>query len=110
MARPPSIGPKKPVRHFMSEWRDYRGLTQEQLADRLGVGKSSVSRWENDVRGIDMGVLAAICEALDIQPTAIYRRPPTANSKSPEDMLAAAPESVRKEAAEFIEYLIRKRA
>jgi len=27
-------------------WREYRGLTQQQLADIVGVHKSTVSRWE----------------------------------------------------------------
>lgn len=107
MSKPPRIGPKKPLRHFMAEWRDYRGLTQQQLADRLEVDKGTISRWENDARGISLNVLAAVCEALDIQPMMIYRRPDT---QSPEELLASAPEPVRREAYEYIDYLIRKHA
>lgn len=31
----------------MKELRERRGLTQAQIADRLNVDKSSVSKWEN---------------------------------------------------------------
>lgn len=110
MVRPPRIGPKKPIRHYMAEWREYRHLTQQQLGDRLGVEKGTISRWENDVRGVNLDILGAVCEALDIHPERIYRPPPSPDSKSPEDMLAGAPEPVRREVADFIEYLMRKRS
>jgi transcriptional regulator with XRE-family HTH domain len=109
MGKPPRIGPKKPLRHYMAEWREHRGLTQQQLGDRLGVGKDTVSRWENDRRGISLNVLGAVAEALDVPPVSLYRRP-APDSTSPEDLLAGAPEQVRQEAAVYIDFLIRKHA
>ncbi|WP_410052672.1 helix-turn-helix domain-containing protein, partial [Bradyrhizobium sp. SZCCHNR1064] len=40
---PPRIGPRKPVRLFLAEWREKRGLTQQQLADRLETSDVTVS-------------------------------------------------------------------
>ena len=34
---------------FLRQLRRERNLTQEQLAERLGVSNRSVSRWENGV-------------------------------------------------------------
>lgn len=35
------------IGHFLKEMRKGNGLTQEQLAEKLGVSNRSVSRWEN---------------------------------------------------------------
>lgn len=105
MTRPPRIGPKMPVRAYIARWREAKGLTQEQLGARLNVTKGAISRWEKDNRVPSLNVLAAIAEALDIPSTALYRIPGTT---TPEDLLAGANEAVRKEAAEYIEFLIRK--
>lgn len=35
------------IGHFLKEIRKDSGLTQEQLAEKLGVSNRSVSRWEN---------------------------------------------------------------
>lgn len=32
---------------FISEMRKEQGMTQEQLAEKLGVSQKSISRWEN---------------------------------------------------------------
>lgn len=32
---------------FIAELRKGRGMTQEQMAEKLGVSAKSVSRWEN---------------------------------------------------------------
>lgn len=36
------------------------GLTQQQLAEMIGKGRSSISKWENDCDSIDGGSLKAL--------------------------------------------------
>lgn len=61
---PKKIGPKKPFKHFIAEHRLKAGLTQKQLAERLGTAEMTVSRWETYESRVDMPTLAAIAEAL----------------------------------------------
>lgn len=61
---PAKIGPKKPVRKFIAEHRLAKGLTQKQLAERLGCDVMTVSRWESPKNRVDMDTLQAIAEAL----------------------------------------------
>ncbi|MBQ7600022.1 MAG: helix-turn-helix domain-containing protein [Clostridia bacterium] len=42
------------------------GLTQEQLADRLGIGPQSVSKWENSVAMPDITLLPLIAEIFGV--------------------------------------------
>lgn len=71
------IGPKKPVRVYLSLWRENQKLTQQQVADRIGQGihKGTVSRWESAKRVPSTEVLAAYAEALGRPVTDLYRRP-----------------------------------
>lgn len=50
------------IRNF----RKKNDLTQEALADRLGVTYQSISRWENDVTYPDLELLPAIAEVLSV--------------------------------------------
>lgn len=48
--------------------RKTRGVTQKELADKLGMEKSAVSKFERDVNSADAELLAKICRALDVSP------------------------------------------
>lgn len=48
----------------MKELRERRGLTQAQIADRLNVDKSSVSKWENGDSTPLRKYRPALCELL----------------------------------------------
>jgi len=85
---PPRIGPRKPVRLFLAEWRDSRGLTQQQLADRLETSDVTVSRWETGKRKPDDDVKAAIAWVLGIELVDLYRHP---NQPSADALLRGAP-------------------
>jgi transcriptional regulator with XRE-family HTH domain len=51
---------------FIAKCRKDRNITQEQLAEKLGVTNKSVSRWENGVNMPDYSILKELCNILDI--------------------------------------------
>ncbi len=51
---------KKSLGKIISELRKENNMTQEELADRLGVSPQAVSKWENDVSCPDIGLLPDI--------------------------------------------------
>ena len=69
------IGPRKPVRVYLALHREALGLSQETVGGRLGVGKGTISRWENAKRIPTINVLAAYAEALNIPVQRLYSRP-----------------------------------
>lgn len=77
------IGPRRPVHIYLREWREHRGLTQQQVADRLGVDKATISRWEGGKRSPSLNVLAAVCEALSVPLSDIHGLPGTAPPLAP---------------------------
>lgn len=47
-------------------WREYRGLTQQQLADKTGISKPYLSQIETGKRKGTTEILSAIAKALDV--------------------------------------------
>ena len=51
---------------FIYELRKEKNMTQEQLAEKLGVTDRSISRWENGKTMPDLSLFKPLCEVLDI--------------------------------------------
>ena len=51
---------------FISELRKEKNMTQEQLADKLGISNKSISRWENGKTMPDYSLLNDICNEFNI--------------------------------------------
>lgn len=88
---PTRIGPRRPPRIFLAEWREARGLSQERLGERLGVSKMTVSRWERNVASVNINVMSALAEALDIEPRDLFRHPDTPSADA---LLRNQPDSI----------------
>lgn len=51
---------------FIAELRKEKGMTQEQLGERLGVNSRSVSRWENGHGMPDISLLLELADVLGV--------------------------------------------
>lgn len=51
------------------KYREERGISQKELARRLGVSNSRVSNWEQGINRPDANILADICRALSVSPS-----------------------------------------
>ena len=51
---------------YIARKRREKNLTQEQLAERLGVSNKTISKWENGKCMPDYSVIEALCQALSI--------------------------------------------
>ncbi|HHT53690.1 MAG TPA: helix-turn-helix transcriptional regulator [Clostridiales bacterium] len=57
---------KKTLGLRISEYRRAKGITQEELAERLNVSPQAVSKWENDVCCPDIMLLPKLAEILGV--------------------------------------------
>ena len=69
------IGPRKPHRHFIREWMKAKGITQERLADRLGIAQGTVSKALKSMTILTEEYLVGISEALDVEVADLFRDP-----------------------------------
>ena len=51
---------------FLSKKRKEKNLTQEQLAERLGVSKKTISKWETGKCMPDYAIVESLCAELEI--------------------------------------------
>ena len=52
---------------FISELRKEKNLTQEQLAEKMGVTDKSISRWENGKTMPDLSMITILAEELNVE-------------------------------------------
>ena len=76
----------------ISELRKRRGLTQERLAEMVGVSPPAVSKWETGASCPDVALLAPIARALDTDVNALLSFTP---ALSREALMAAVKEAAK---------------
>lgn len=62
------------------------GLTQELLADRLGVTSQAVSKWERQLSCPDVSLLPAMAEVFGVGINELFAEAPTDTTKAIEDL------------------------
>jgi transcriptional regulator with XRE-family HTH domain len=67
-------------RTFIAQWREFRGLSQEDLADRMGTTGASVSRVESGRTPYSQDWLEAAAEVLGCTPADLISRDPRASA------------------------------
>lgn len=63
--------------HYIKEWRKFRGYTQEQLAERIGIARSYLTKIEKGSRRYDQPFLEAAAQALRCEPADLIVRDPS---------------------------------
>ncbi len=63
----------------LKEARKAKGLTQKDLADRIGAKHNSISNWENDQNKPDPDTIELLCGVLDIEPNDLLKKSGTEN-------------------------------
>ena len=52
--------------------RKDRGLTQQQVAERMGILQPAYARYENGTYELDYNKIVLLCEVLDIAPNELF--------------------------------------
>jgi transcriptional regulator with XRE-family HTH domain len=91
---------------YITEWRDSFGLTGEQLADRLDVSRETIWRWEKEQHRLDPGKIAALADALGIEPEQFWRLPGPPNRPSVDAMLAKTTDEQRAMVVDIVRRLV----
>jgi transcriptional regulator with XRE-family HTH domain len=61
------------LRELIREYRELRRLSQEEVAQMIGISRLSYHRVENGTRRLDKEELKAVCSAIGVNPDALLR-------------------------------------
>lgn len=107
----PKVTPRKQTlrRTFLRHWRDYRNLTQEQAADRIGITQSQLSRIERGEYPYNQAFLEAAAMAYMCEPSDLLVRNPLDKSAvwSLIDAVRRAPAETQKTIQAVVESIIK---
>jgi len=95
-------------KHFLAAWREFRELTQEELAALVGTDKSVISLLEDRKRGLSNKWLHRLAPALRTTPGAILDYDPHLVPTAILEVWAAIPDEDRARASSILEAFRRK--
>jgi transcriptional regulator with XRE-family HTH domain len=95
MAPIPKPRPKQKT--FLRAWREYRGLSQEAAASRIGIDRTTLSKIERGKVPYDQALLERAADAYSCQPADILMRNPSSPIWTLLDVVRDLPEFQQKQ-------------
>jgi transcriptional regulator with XRE-family HTH domain len=91
---------------FIEEWMRQRNISDERLANRLGVARETVTRWRRQQHRLNPGKIAAIASALDLEPVDLWRAP--SDRPSLDALVRNASHELQTTVADIVRRLVRR--
>ena len=60
---------KYEIGNRIRKYRELRGMSQKELAEKIGISNSRVSNWEQGINRQDADILAELCRVLSVSPS-----------------------------------------
>lgn len=102
----PRIGQRRKAHLYVKEWMDHRNLSDEQVANRLGMARETIWRWRKEQHRLNPEKLAALAGALDMEPQEFYRPP---SQPSLDAMVSGETVEIQQMAADIVRRLVARR-
>jgi transcriptional regulator with XRE-family HTH domain len=90
---------------YVEEWLEHLGISDDALAGRLNIARTSVWRWKNEQHRLSPGKIQQLADALGIKPVQLWSLP---TRPSLDALLDDATDEVRQQAAEMLKILVRR--
>jgi len=98
-----NVGMSAPHPNHIREWREFRHMTQDELAEAIGCSKASIGHWENGAREVAPKWLYPIAKALNTTPGYILDHDPNNLPTAILDIWAEIPDESRDQAIRVLE-------
>lgn len=95
-------------RHYLKEWREFRQMTQEQLAEHVDTSKGVISLLENFGRSLSDKWARRLAKPLKVQPGWLLDYDPNNIPTDVMDLWAAIPDEDKPQAQSILETFTKK--
>ena len=58
---------KQQVGHLIHKTRKSKGLTQSELGEKLGIGKTTINKYESGIHNITVETLKRVMDVMDVK-------------------------------------------
>lgn len=98
------------IGQVLSNLRNKRGLTQDQVANALGVKRARYNAWENDIAKPDIDMLKKIAQFYNVSTDYLLgiETVETIAAHRTDDPTEQLPEDAKKSLEEFKQFLLKK--
>jgi transcriptional regulator with XRE-family HTH domain len=98
-------------RHYVKEWRKHRGLTQDQLAERIDRSRGLISQFESGETELTEEMVYALADAFRHTPGDVFRVNPLMEGVVVDitDSLLGKPADIQAEALGFVRGLVARK-
>lgn len=100
-------GDKNGGPNHLRAWREFRGLTQSELAERVGTNANMIGYLETGERGLSAKWLRKLADALDTSPGMILDHDPNELDSDILEIWATASNRVKRQISEIARTLLR---
>lgn len=99
------IGRRQRAHLYIEEWLADRGLSDEKVANRIGVARETVWKWRTQQHRLNPEKIAVLAQALDIEPEDLYRPP---SRPSIDAVTKGLPDDIHGDVLEFARRLAKR--
>src|SRR6266446_5306348 len=94
---------------YITEWLEYRGLSDQDVADKLGVKRETVWRWQVEQHRLNPQKILQLADLLGISPAELWNPPAAPNRRSVNLILKEAPDDIYETVADIAERLLKSK-
>lgn len=96
-----------PVGHYLREWRDFMGWSQERLAEMVDTHQSKIARIERGERALKTGFLHELAAVFRVPPSALLEvNPSTEEGAQTATMLVAWNKLTSSQRADMLKMIV----
>jgi hypothetical protein len=102
--KPPREHPRQSKRLYIKEWFDFRGLSDQEVANRLGMERTAIFKWRKQPSRLDPDKMALLASVVQCEPWQLWYPP---GAISLDAMLKGESEDRRRQAAELLQVFLK---
>ena len=93
---------------YITEWMEVRDLTDEAIANQLGLSRETIWKWRNQQHRLTPQKILDLAGVLNVRPEQLWYPPSHANVPSLDELIIGASDELRRTATDIVKRLVER--